>query len=72
MRTAVTSRQVRLTVLGGTNASRAVGPVATAVTTGWQAYLTRLAGRVDGYGTDVVRAGCEYRAADDATVRRLR
>ena len=72
LRTTVASRQVRLSVPAGTNANWVVGTVATAVTTDWQAYLTQLAGRIGGYGENLVTAGDEYRAADDAAVRRLR
>ncbi|MBT8225842.1 MAG: hypothetical protein HKP61_05000 [Dactylosporangium sp.] len=68
----VTSRQVGLTVPGGTNAPWAHASVATAVTTDWQTYLAGLAGEVGTFGADAVTAGTGYRLADDEAARRMR
>jgi hypothetical protein len=63
-RTSVTTRQVSLTVPGGTNSVWASGSAATAATTGWQTYLTGLAGQFEEYGDNLITAAKDYRETD--------
>lgn len=65
----VSSRQVSLTVPGGTNASWITGAAGTGSTTGWQTYLTGLAGQLEEHGVNLVTAGREYRAADRVAMK---